>query len=201
MKLPKSLLPGLSVLLCWFVVQIHARAQADSSAAGASTNSASSSVTTTPAVDPAKEAEIRKLLELTGTVKMVNQMLDQMITNFKMHNSNVPPEFWDRFRQEIDINGLVDKIIPVYDKYYTMDDLKAVNAFYETPAGQKVIATNPLVMRESMVIGQNWGREVGFKIQTEMAEEKEKAAAAAAASTPASNAAPTPAAPSTPSGP
>jgi hypothetical protein len=31
-------------------------------------------------------------------------------------------------------------------KYYTLEDLRAVNAFYSSPAGQKIRATVPKVM-------------------------------------------------------
>jgi uncharacterized protein len=143
---------------------------------------------TTQAIDPAKEAEIRKLLELTGTVKMTHQVMEQMIASFKMQNSGVSADFWDRFENEMNIQGLVDKMVPIYAKYYSLDDLKAVNAFYQTPAGQRVLAATPQIMHESMAIGQNWGRDVVTRLMAELKEEKDKAAA-----TPSSATAPAPA--------
>jgi hypothetical protein len=125
-------------------------------------------------VDPAKVVEIRKLLELTGTVKITQQVMGQMISQFKSQNSSVSNEFWDRFEKEMDIEGLVDKMIPIYAKYYTLDDLKTVNAFYETPTGQRVLAATPQIMQESMGIGQSWGRDIVAKLLAELKEEKEK---------------------------
>ncbi|HEV3271391.1 MAG TPA: DUF2059 domain-containing protein [Candidatus Methylacidiphilales bacterium] len=146
-------------------------------------------------VDPAKETEIRKLLELTGTVKMTSQMMDRMISSFKMQNSGVSAEFWERFKKEADIQGLVDKMVPIYAKYYSLDDLKAINAFYGTPLGQRMLATTPKIMQESMQIGQNWGRNVAMKLMAELQAEKEKGSA----STPVPATAPAPAtAPPTP---
>lgn len=125
-------------------------------------------------IDPAKEVEIRKLLEMTGTVKLVNQMLGQMMETLRGRSSGLPPEFWDQLQKDMDPAKLVEKLIPVYDKYYSTDDLKAVNAFYQTPAGQHLLQVQPMVMKESMTIGQNWGREVGMKAMLEIENYKQK---------------------------
>jgi hypothetical protein len=126
-------------------------------------------------IDPAKAAEIRKMLELTGTVKLMNQMFDQMLDSFKLQNSAASADFWNRFQKEINTQELVDKMIPLYDKYYTLDDLKAVNAFYASPAGQRVLASTPQIMRESMQIGQEWGRSVATRLLDELKKEKSSA--------------------------
>ena len=125
-------------------------------------------------IDPAKEAEIRKLLEMTGTVKLVNQMLGQMMETLRSRSSGLPPEFWDQLQKDMDPAKLVEKLIPVYDKYYSLDDLKAVNAFYQTPAGQHLLQAQPMVMKESMSIGQEWGRAAGMKAMLEIENYKQK---------------------------
>ncbi len=125
-------------------------------------------------IDPAKEAEIRKLLEITGTVKLVNQMLGQMMDGLRGRSSGLPPEFWDQLQKDMDPAKLVEKLIPVYDKYYSLDDLKAVNAFYQTPAGQHLLQAQPMVMKESMGIGQEWGRAAGMKAMLEIENYKQK---------------------------
>jgi len=187
-------------LLCLFPLLISlsaARAEVPATTtapAPSAPAAADASATAAPAVDPAKEAEIRKLLELTGTVKMTKQVMNQMVSSFRERNNGVSSEFWDRFEKEMNIQELVDKIIPVYAKYYTIDDLKAINAFYQTPAGQRVLAATPQIMQASMQIGQTWGRQVAERLIAELKEEKEKAGATAPAAS--TNAAPTsPAAP------
>jgi uncharacterized protein len=147
-----------------------------------STSSSMIQYTNAPApddVDPAKKAEIEKMLELTGRVKMTQMVMEQMISRFKMQNSRVSHEFWDRFEKEVNVQGLVEKMIPIYAKYYSLDDLKAINAFYGTAAGQRMIATMPLITRDSMQIGQDWGRDLSFRLLAELKEEKQKAQAAA----------------------
>jgi len=148
-------------------------------------------------IDPAKEAEIRKLLEMTGTVKMVNQMLKQMMGTLRDRASTLPPEFWDNLAKEMDAQKLVEKMIPVYDKYYSLEDLKAVNAFYQTPAGQHLLQVQPAVLKESMAIGQEWGRDAGMKAVLEIQNYKQKMSTTA----PSTSSAPEPAPSSTPSKP
>src|SRR5689334_4849978 len=112
-------------------------------------------------VAPEKRAQIEKLLKLTGTERLMGQMENQLIATFKAQMPQVPEAFWTKFQQKMNTREMIDLIIPVYDKYYTLDDLKAVNAFYETPVGQKVLSTLPQVMQETMKIGQEWGQKKG----------------------------------------
>lgn len=137
---------------------------------------------TTPAAEPArpviakeKIVEIEKTLRLVGMDKLMGQMKTQMFTMFREKMTQVPEEYWKRAEAKFDMAELIQLIIPVYDKYYTTEDLKALNAFYESPVGQKVLSTLPQITQESMRIGQAWGEEVGKRVEREVMEEfKEK---------------------------
>ena len=104
----------------------------------------------------------------------MNQMKTQMLSAFKQQMPRVPEEFWIKFQQKMDVNELLEKIIPLYDKYYTIEDLKAVNAFYGSPAGQKVLSTLPQIMQESMKIGQEWGAKIGKQAEEEVQQTLKK---------------------------
>ncbi len=121
-------------------------------------------------VDPDKEEQIRKLLELTGTVKLIDQMKIQLLISFKKQRPDVPPELWSKLAGEIDTKAVIDRFIPVYDKYYTLDDLVVMNAFYESPVGQKMLANNPEIAHQSAVLGQDWSKQVGQKAEQEIAQ-------------------------------
>ena len=135
-------------------------------------------------VDPAKAAEIRKMLESTGRIKVMQQISEQMIARAKKQNNGVSSEFWDRLEKEMNIQGFLDKMVPIYAKYYTLDDLKAINAFYETPAGQRYVAAYPQIMQECMPIAQDWAKMVLNRVKSELKEEKEKGSASAPAAAP-----------------
>lgn len=119
-------------------------------------------------ITPEKRVEIEKLLKLSGMEKLVDQLMGQMITSLKPSFPDVPEEFWVKFAKGMDAKELIARIVPIYDKYYTIEDLRAVNAFYETSAGQKVLSTLPQIMKESMQAGQEWGASVGERVAREV---------------------------------
>ena len=112
----------------------------------------------------AKIENIKKLLELTGAGKMGVQAAESMLNSFKTSYKEVPEEFWIDFKKELNPEALVNLMIPIYDKYYTDDDIKQLTDFYQTPIGKKVISNTPLIMQESMQAGQNWGQKIGEKV-------------------------------------
>lgn len=121
-----------------------------------------------------KRKEVEKMLRLTGMVKLVDQIKVQMIDGLKTEMTDVPAGFWDKFQKRLDARDLIEKIIPLYDKYYTLEDLKAVNAFYESPAGEKVLSTLPQITQESMKVGQEWGEKVAKQAVAELERESKK---------------------------
>jgi len=60
--------------------------------------------------------------------------------------------------------ALTERLIPVYEKYYTVEDMQALIAFFRSPVGKKLLSTQPELSRESMKIGQEWGQEIGKKV-------------------------------------
>jgi hypothetical protein len=122
-------------------------------------------------ITPEKRTEIDKLLRLTGMEKLMDQMKGQMIGSLKSSITGAPAGFWEKFSTKMDTRELIEKIVPIYDKYYTIDDLKAVNEFYSSPAGQKILGTLPQVMQESMKVGQAWGQKISQQASEEAAAE------------------------------
>lgn len=121
-----------------------------------------------PALDPAFEADIRKLLELTGAAAMGQQMMDQMMASMKPMMGGAGDAFWEDFRKEVDANELVNRIVPVYAAHLTHDEVKQLIVFFESPVGRKLVAEQPAMMQESMLIGQQWGAEVAERVITRM---------------------------------
>lgn len=142
--------------------------------------------TATPApVDPAKEAAIREMIQKSGMTKTMRLVMDRMFGAFKAQNASLPPEFWQRIESEMDMDDLVTQLIPVFAQYYSLDDLKAINAFYDSPAGRHMIEIQPQITNQSMQIGQQWGRKLGEKIVAEIEAEQAKSSTPPVAPTPA----------------
>jgi hypothetical protein len=110
-------------------------------------------------MDKAQEVEIRRMLELTGMNKVAGQMIDQMLASIKAGSSGVDEALWNELRSEMKTEDLLEQLLPVYAKYYSTEDIRAINEFYSTPAGQRMLKQMPFAMRDAMVIGQKWGQE------------------------------------------
>lgn len=143
-------------------------------------------------IDPAKEADIRRLMDLAGTKLLVIQMMDGMEKSIKplMMNSFPPGEyreklidlFLSKFHSKAVPQQLLDMAVPAYDKYYTHEEIKGLIQFYETPVGQKLASVQPKMSGELQEAGRKWGEGLGRDSMLEvLAEHPELAAALDAA--------------------
>ena len=52
--------------------------------------------------------------------------------------------------------GLIDRVVPLYEKRYTHKEIQTLIRFYETPLGKKVTALRPQIAKEGMVVAEEW---------------------------------------------
>lgn len=119
--------------------------------------------------DPAKKAAIRKLMALTGeSMKFgdtMRQMLPQMRKYMDQFGKDIPPEDRERMNRAMDrvmakvidqmegeMHEMFADMVPIYAKHFTHDEIKAILAFYESPAGKKLLGKGPEMAQELMVI-------------------------------------------------
>lgn len=113
----------------------------------------------------------KKLMQVSGSAFAYKTMLDQMITMFKRQQLNIPNEFWEEFSTEVNkdsFNQLAEMILPIYQKQLTESDLLGIIAFYESPVGKKFAQKTPLITQESMIAGQEWGKQIGQKVMDKL---------------------------------
>lgn len=121
--------------------------------------------------EAAKIADIRKLLQLTGSREMVNQMKTTLMDQFRQASPNLPPEMFQEMLAEMKAEDLEESIIPIYVKHFTDSDIKHLIAFYESPFGRKVTKAMPEIMQESNEVGMNWGQDVVTRVATKWRKE------------------------------
>ena len=132
-------------------------------------------------IDPAKEADIRHLLDVTGARSLANQTMANMENSIKpmMTNALPPGEyraklidlFFTKFQAKVDTQHLVDLAVPIYDKYLSDDDIKGLTQFYQTPLGQKTLTVLPKLLGECQEAGRKWGSDVGRQSMLEVLAE------------------------------
>lgn len=109
---------------------------------------------------PATEKSVRELMNLTGAGNLGVAVIQNMVQNLKKAIPNAPESFWEEFMKEINPDELVNKVVPIYQKNLSEEDVKAAIKFYKTPAGKRLIEKQPIVVQESMMAGQQWGGEI-----------------------------------------
>jgi len=134
-----------------------------------------------PAVDPAKEAAIRKLFEVQGTKSAIDRTIAGMLEKMRPQVSDLLPAgeykeklvdaFLERFKKKLDANEMLNVSVPIYDRYLTREDIEGLAAFYSTPLGKKASSVIPQVLSESTAAGMKLGEKWGQEAMTEVLDE------------------------------
>lgn len=133
------------------------------------------------AIDPAKEADIRHLLDVSGASALMNQVMGAMEQSLRpvLANSFPPGEyrerlidlFFEKFHSKLDSKRLLDLAVVRYDQYFSDEDIKGLLKFYETPLGQKAVSVLPKLTGELQQDGQKLGQQVGRESMIEVLSE------------------------------
>jgi hypothetical protein len=99
----------------------------------------------TGAIDPAKLTVIRRILDVTRAADQMFVAMEASLPMQRMSNPQIPAVFWDRFmtRAREQRGALVDSLVPIYDRNFSLADLSDLLRFYESPVGKRFIDAMP----------------------------------------------------------
>ena len=120
---------------------------------------------------PEYTAKMTRMLELSGSDAVMKELPKQMIGMMKQQSPSVSEATWNAVTEKAKkffSDNLVKVYVPIYQKHLTLDDLKKIVAFYESPAGKKLGAVTPAITMEGMTAGQQLGMELVTLIQREL---------------------------------
>jgi len=120
------------------------------------------------AVDPAKKQHIEKLLAITKASQLGGDMISQLVGAFRQSNPDVPADFWQDFQNKHSGDEFTQMLVKIYDEHLSDKEITDITAFYESPTGQKFIASLPDIMQSSAEAGQRWGRGLGQELVNEL---------------------------------
>lgn len=133
------------------------------------------------AIDPAKDAAIRKLFEVMGTKDAMRQVIASMSGTIRpLLESSLPRGeyraqlidlFFQRLQVKLRVDDLLELAIPIYDKYFSLEDIDGLTKFYQTPLGKKAISVLPQVLLEAQAAGKKLGQEMGRQSMIEVLDE------------------------------
>jgi uncharacterized protein len=196
----KLMLVAVSVMLAAPVQMVRAAQTAQNSATPASNAQAASAQpapgasagatgqsatqvadTQTPKIDPAKEADIRRLLDLTGAAALTQQVMTSMEHDMKPLLTNALPPgdyrdqlielFWQKFQSKMNTDSLLNLAITRYDENFSDDEIKQLINFYQSPLGEKVVTVLPKLTQELQQDGGKMGQQLGRESMLEVLQE------------------------------
>jgi hypothetical protein len=113
--------------------------------------------------NPEKIKNIKKLLLISGIQDQLSYMKNGVLNSYSQMIGSaypkVPDAFWDDFNALIgdrEMDGLVEQVIPVYDKHMSSDVIKELIKMFETPFWKEWKNKMPLISREAGIAGQKW---------------------------------------------
>src|ERR1700730_1400064 len=181
----RPLLAGCALLLGTLVVLAHSpslQVNAQEKAAKPSSQPpAKGAPQAASTIDPQKETRIRELMDVTGAKNLGKQLIDAGMEQFRSSVQDSQPNnprakqfvdaFVARFQKHFDPNSLTERVIPIYDKYLTADDLKGLLDYYHSPLGQRMLKALPEVARESQAAGFALGQKAAQETMEELKAE------------------------------
>jgi hypothetical protein len=156
--------------------------------------------------DGAKRELAIRLMKASGGGDMANQLMEVMLASMHenyasmvdgivaSHPSLTPEEqtalemhmsdyehfsqrYDERVREAVDFDAImIEAYVPLYERYFTEDELRQILAFQTSPVGHKAATLMPQLMREGMAATIPLLQPALTKIAVEVLEE-EKAAA------------------------
>jgi hypothetical protein len=125
-----------------------------------------------------RRAAVEELLVLTKTDQLCEQMFDQMKplilqqlqqSGISQDQSPLIKKYLDKIftvmKTEMSWDKMKDDYIRLYLSVYTEPETRELIKFYKTPIGQKTIEKTPLIMQQSLAIGQKYSQNMMPKIQ------------------------------------
>ena len=150
----KALLALIVIYVGTFLIAIQGASNSPVEASGQS----SAKTTLGKSVDPAKEADIRSLLELVGAKEAIEDAASNATEQYRQKvietsaNNDRAQAFVNNyladFQKKLDGNAVNQELVGIYDKHFTEEDIKGLLEFYGSPLGQKVAAELPKINRE-----------------------------------------------------
>ena len=132
-------------------------------------------------LDPAFEQDILKFMDVIGVNKFgdqigtlaARQMVDAVRKakpDFTQRGADIMTEVVkSKFSREYEgPGGLRERLVPIYAKSFTRDEIRALTTFYATDLGKKSITAMPSVAAQTAQLAQQWANELRPEIQSEI---------------------------------
>jgi hypothetical protein len=146
----------------------------------ASTGSRTQSSDSTAKLDPAKDAAIRHLMDITEVSNMgqnIQSYITQQVQEVagRAVGAGRVQKFMDTFSTQFNASAsptaVTDAMVTIYAKNFSMEDIQGLIQFYETPLGKRVVKTLPEVSQQSQRLGVEMEQNAALTVLRGMSNE------------------------------
>jgi hypothetical protein len=130
---------------------------------------ASLSVGAAFADEASHRAAAEEMLKAANTDKTMNAAIDTMLDAQLKANKGLVPvkDVMKKFlSKHLSYEAMKDDLIDLHVKEFSEEELKAVAAFYRTPAGRKFVEKQPVMMQKGAELGMRRVQENTAELQT-----------------------------------
>jgi hypothetical protein len=119
--------------------------------------------------DSVKTDLAQRILVASKAAEVFLQALTVNLPAQRAAAPGVPAAFWDTLmaRATARADELVLRLAPAFTENYSLDELRGLLGFYESPIGRAMVAKQGAVMQRSAEIGEQWGVELGMSLAQE----------------------------------
>lgn len=131
-------------------------------------------------LDPAKDAAIRHLMDITEVSNMGQNIQNyiteqvQQVAGRAVGTGRVQ-KFMDTFSTQFNASAspgaVTDAMVTIYAKNFSMEDIQGLIQFYETPLGKRVVKTLPEVSQQSQRMGVEMEQNAALTVLRGMSTE------------------------------
>ncbi|EIL96641.1 DUF2059 domain-containing protein [Rhodanobacter thiooxydans] len=105
------------------------------------------------------EQQVRDLFKVMRVEQTLGQMNTQMAAQMRQELPCVPTEYWQGFVDGDGATAVAQRMVPVFQRHFSGEEIEGLLKFYRSPLGQKVLTEMPAAMAEATQVGQQWGQE------------------------------------------
>ena len=104
--------------------------------------------------------------------EMAQERILQNVASLKQMMPRVPEKYWTKYRQLITVDELRNRLVYVYDKHFTSEELTELLKFYDSPVGKKMSGEALPILKESMEVAQEFSKRAAQSVMTDFRAEQ-----------------------------
>ncbi|UYN95106.1 MAG: DUF2059 domain-containing protein [Enhydrobacter sp.] len=133
--------------------------------------------------DPASLVEARALMEKAGMGTLTQQVARATMDQYRAALEHANPGRGEAVAEMMALMdaeftkrlpSIMDAYARIYTLHFTLEELRELNAFYDSAIGRKLVRETPSISTQAMAVGQAFNHEIMTEVMRALTPEMEK---------------------------